>query len=189
MITFTPKVLPEVQQGQGYVWNMIKRKIESFNVLKPFNCLLPVLSLSFSLTCRVNTLVCSVLLWSNKCNNNNAEITPYIPVLAGRNLHMSQTLSHQKRAVLPTNCTPKDAYASVFFFPSVTPHARHIRASFEIWGRPFRLSLFASFFLPFGVAMKGIQSTQLRCHISFLSFIRLSTCFFSIQPGTVAGFT
>ena len=61
--------------------------------LKPFNCLLLVLSLSFSLTCCINTLVRSVLLWSNKCNNNNnAEITPFIPVLAGGNLHMSQTL-------------------------------------------------------------------------------------------------
>ena len=30
--------------------------------------------------------------------------------------------------------------------------------------------LFLSFFLPFDVAVKGIQSTQLCCHISFLSF-------------------
>ena len=34
-------------------------------------------------------------------------------------------------------------------------------------------------FLSFGVAMKRIQFTQLRCHISFLSFTRLTTCFFS----------
>ena len=35
------------------------------------------------------------------------------------------------------------------------------------------------FFLSYGVAMKGIQFTQLRCHISFLSFIWLTTCFLS----------
>ena len=34
-------------------------------------------------------------------------------------------------------------------------------------------------FLSFSVAMKGIQFTQLRSHISFLSFIHLTTCFLS----------
>ena len=132
------------------------------------------------LSCWVNTLVCSVLLWSNKCNNNNnAEITPFIPVLAGQNLHMSQTLSHHRQDTWPTNCTPKDTHASVSFYTSGTPHARHNCARFELWGRPFYSSLLASFFLPFGVAMKGIQSTQLHCHISFLSFIQLITCFSS----------
>ena len=70
------------------------------------------LSLSFSLTCYVNTLIRTILL---SCNNNNAEITSFIPVLAGWNLHMSQTLSHQRHDTRPTNCTPKDAHASVFF--------------------------------------------------------------------------
>ena len=37
------------------------------------------------------------------------------------------------------------------------------------------------FFLPFGAAMKGIHSTQLCCHISFLSFVQLTTCFLSNQ--------
>ena len=65
-----------------------------------------------------------------------------------------------------------------FSYTSSTPHARHIRARFELCGRPFRSSLLASFFLPFGVAMKEIHSTQLRCHISFLSFVWLTTFFF-----------
>ena len=72
----------------------------------------------------------------------------YIPVLAGRTLHMSQTSSHQRRDGWPTNCTPKDAHASVFFYTSATPHARHIHARFELWGRPFCSSLLPSFFLP-----------------------------------------
>ena len=67
----------------------------------------------------------------------------------------------------------------VFFYTSRNPHARYIRSRFELWGRPFRSSLLASFFLPFGVAMKGIHSTQLHCHISFLSFVRLTACFLS----------
>ena len=83
--------------------------------------------------------------------------------------------SHQRRDAWPTNCTPKDAYASVFFYTSGTPHTGYIHA----W--PFRLSLLVSFFLPFGDAMKGIHSTQLHCHISFFSFVWLTTCFLSSQ--------
>ena len=41
------------------------------------------------------------------------------------------------------------------------------------------LPCFLPSFLPFGVAMKGIHSTQLRCHISFLLFVWLTTCFLS----------
>ena len=100
------------------------------------------------LICHVNTLVCSILLWSNKYNNN-AQITPFIPVLAGQNLHMSQTLFLKRRDVWPTNCTPKDAHASVFFYTLGTPHTRYIHTHFELWGRPFCSSLLASFFLPF----------------------------------------
>ena len=68
-------------------------KIESqtsIKIMRPFNCLRPVL------TYHVNTLVYSVLLWSNKFNNNT-EITPFIPILAGQNLHKSQTPSHKRR--------------------------------------------------------------------------------------------
>ena len=113
-------------------------------------------------------------------NNSNAEITPFIPILAGWNLHMWQTLSHQRWDTWPTNCTPKDAHASVLGggLTSGTPHARHVCTRFELWCRPFHSSLLASFFLPFGVAMKGIHSTQLHCHISFLSFVQFTTCFF-----------
>ena len=62
-----------------------------------------------------------------------------------------------------------------FFNSSGTLHARHIRAIFELWGRPFYSSLLVSFF---DVAMKGIQFTQIRGHFSFLSFTRPTTCFF-----------
>ena len=66
-----------------------------------------------------------------------------------------------------------------FFYISGTPHARHIRTLWNFEVGPFiRHFLLLSFFLSFDVAMKGIQSTQLHCHISFLSFVRLTTCFF-----------
>ena len=96
------------------------------------------------LTCRVNTLVHSVLLWSNKCNNNNAEITPFIPVLAGWNLHISQTPSHQKRDVWPTNYIPKDVHASSFFF-SILP-SLHMQDTFMLVLN-FELGHFACHFL------------------------------------------
>ena len=41
-------------------------------------------------------------MWSNKCNNNNVKITPFIPVLAGWNLHMSQTPSYERWDAWPT---------------------------------------------------------------------------------------
>ena len=84
-----------------------------YNRLYHWNLLTGPVSLSLSLTCCINTLVRSVLLWNNKCNNN-ADITPFIPVLAGWNLPMSQTLSHQRRDAWPINCTPKDGHASIF---------------------------------------------------------------------------
>ena len=34
-----------------------------------------------------------------------------------------------------------------FYYTSGTPHARHIRVHFELWGRPFHSSLLASIFI------------------------------------------
>ena len=152
-----------------------------FLLVKPFNCLWSVLSFP---------LVCSVLLWSNKCNDDdNAEITPFTP---GWNLHMSETPSHQRQDAWPTNCTPKNDHVSGFFFfffyISGTPHAKHIRACFELWGRPFRSSLFASFFLPLGFCYeRNSIHTALLSH--FISLVHLAHHLFFIQPGMVAGFT
>ena len=140
--------------------------------MKPFNCWRP--ALSFSLVASIHWFT-----QSYKCNNNNAEITPFIPVLAGQNLHMSQTPSHQRQNTWPTNCTLKNAHASVFFYTSSTPHTRHVCVHFRLWDRPFHLSLLTPFFLLFGVAMKGIHSILLHCQISFLLFVRLTTCFLS----------
>ena len=150
-----------------------------------FPCWQPVLSFLLAMsihwsvffTHRINTLVCSVLLWSN-----NAEITPFIPVLAGWNLHMSQTLSNQRQEAWPTNCTPKDTHASIFFF-LYFQHSTHKTHSHSFWTLRQAISLVTSCFFPFGVAMKGIHSTQLRYHISFLSLIRLTTCFYPADDG------
>ena len=88
----------------------------------------------------------------------NTEITPFIPVLAGRNLHTSQIPSHQRRDVWLTNGTPKDAHALLLFYTSGTPHARHSRS---FWTLREAISLVTSCFLPFGVAMKGIPHSFL----------------------------
>ena len=91
---------------------------------------------------------------------------------------MSQTPSHLRWDAWPTNCISNNPHASIFFYTSSTPHAKHICTSLELWDRPFCLSLLA-FFHFFGVAMKGIQFTQLCCHILFLLFARIITCFLS----------
>ena len=77
--------------------------------------------------------------------------------------------THDLQIVLPTTLM------LLFFYTSSTLQARHIRIIFKLWGRSFCLSLLVSFY----VAMKGIQFTQLRCHISFFSFIQFTTCFLS----------
>ena len=60
---------------------------------------------------------------------------------------MSQIPSPHRWDAWPTNCTSKDDHASTFLYTSSTLHARYIHARFELWGRPFCLSLLASFFL------------------------------------------
>ena len=138
--------------------------------LKPFNCLRLVLS--FSLVMSIH----SILLWNNKCNNNNAEITPFIPVLAGWNLHMSQTLSHQRRDSWPINCTPKDAHASGFF--SILP-ALHTQDTFMLILN-FEVGHFACHLL-LSVFLLVLLWKEFNPH-SFLvtfhfSFMCLTTCF------------
>ena len=83
----------------------------------------------------------------------------------------------------PTRDETRDlqiALPTTFFYTSGNLHARHIRAIFELCSSLCSSLLARHFsFLSFGVAMKGIQFTQLRCHISFLSFTRLTICFLS----------
>ena len=106
--------------------------------------------------------------------HNNAEITSFIPVLAGRNLHLSRTPSHQRWDAWPTNYTPRTLMLRIFF---ILP-ALHMQDTFML-DLNFQVGHFACQFLllsSFWLATKGIHSTQLRCHISFLSFVQLTTC-------------
>ena len=75
---------------------------------------------------------------------------------------------------------PRTLILLFIFYTSGTPHARHIALvlTFEV-GHFACHFLLLSFFLPLDIAMKGIHSTQLHCHISFLLFIQLTTCFLS----------
>ena len=92
---------------------------------------------------------------------------------------MLQTLSHQRRSAWPTNCNPNDAHVSFFFFFSILP-VLYTQSTFAPFSN-FEIGHFVChfLFLSFGVVMKGIQFTQLRCHISFLLFTLFTTCFLS----------
>ena len=130
----------------------------SENELKSFNCSPPVLFLclfllladssppvpflysfvSFAMSINWFTRFCSAI-------NNQIHLPTMLLLywfLADWNLHMRED------AVL-TNCTPKNAHASVFFCTSGILHARYIRAIFELQGRPFCSSFLVSFFLSF----------------------------------------
>ena len=135
------------------------------------------------LTCRINTLVQSILLWSNKCNNN-AEIIPFIPVLASRNLHMSQTPSHQRLDAWPTNCTPKDAQASFFlyFWYSTHQDTFMLVLNFEV-GHFARHLLLSSFWCCY--ERYSFHTASLS---NFISLVHPAHHLFFIQPGMVAGF-
>ena len=133
--------------------------------MKPFNCSLPVLCLSFSLNwnlltaCHQSCLSLSFFpsyLPHQYTGLHNPTVKQQMPTQQSWDYlfytspvwpKFAQTPPHQRRDAWPTNCTPKDAHASVFFYTSSTPHARHIRTHFELWGRPFCSSLLASFFL------------------------------------------
>ena len=139
--------------------------------LRPFNCSPPVLflflSLPLTLTCRVNTLVCTILLllywfWLT-------EICICHKLCPTRDETHDLQTAHPMTLMLPFFCT------------SSTLHTKHIRPIFELWGRPFCSSLLV--FFSFGGAMKGIPFTQLCCHISFLLFTWLITCFFLSSRG------
>ena len=94
-------------------------------------------------------------------------------------LHMLQTPSHLRRDAWHTNCTPKDAHASVFsIFPVLhTQVTFALVLNFDI-GHFARDFLLLSFFL-LALLWKEFNSQGLRCHISFLSFVRLTACFLS----------
>ena len=130
-------------------------------------------------TRHINTIVCSVLMWSS-----NAKST-IMPVLAGENLHMSQTPFHQRLDASTTDRTPK-TFMLRFFYASGTPHARYVHTRFKFWGRPFCSSLLASFFLLVLLWKKFIMhSFVVTFHFSCSPG---SPPVFFIYPGTVARF-
>ena len=134
------------------------------------------------LNCRVNTLVCSVLLWSNKCNNpNNAENTPLIPVLAGRNLHISQNPSHKWRDPWPTNCTPRTPMLRGFFF-SILPEL-HMQVTFALV-LSFEVGHFARHFLFFSSFWFCYErnSSHAVSMSHFISLVRLAHHLFFYYP-------
>ena len=90
--------------------------------------------------------------------------------LADRNLNM-------RRDAGPTNYTPNDAHTTIFLYFRYSTR-KILFAPFL----NFKVNHFARHFLffSFGVAMKGIQFTQLRCHIS--SFVHSVHQLFYFYP-------
>ena len=84
--------------------------------------------------------------WVKQCNNTIMLRLLLLYEFWLAEIYMCHKSCPARRDLWPTNCTPKDTHASVFY-TSGTPHARHVHAHFKLWGRPFCLSLLASFFL------------------------------------------
>ena len=95
-----------------------------------------------------NTLVCSVLLWSNNATTQQCwDYSFYTSSGWAKFAYVTNHVLLETRRVIyklhPQGCT-----CFCFFYTFGTPHARHVRGHFELWGKPFRSSLLASFFLP-----------------------------------------
>ena len=155
-----------------------------------FQCSLSLLATSpIVLTCRINTLVRSVLLWSN-----NRTTTTMLRLLLSYQFWVAETcICHRPSpARKKTHDLQIASQGRLWFCFLYSRHStRKTRShvlNFEVSHFVHHFLLLPSF-LPFSVAMKGIHSTQLCCHISFLSLVWLTTCFFFIWPGTVARFT
>ena len=74
-----------------------------------------------------------------------------------------------------------------FFYTSGTPHAKHIRARFERWGRPFRSSLLAFFFLPSFWCWYERNSIHTASLSYFISLFRPAHHLFFYPTGMAAG--
>ena len=73
------------------------------------------LSLSFSLTCHLQNTGSRNSTVKQQMPHNNADISSFILVLVDRNLHTSQTTSHQRRDTWPTNYTPRTLMLSFYY--------------------------------------------------------------------------
>ena len=163
---------------------------KSRNSLKPFNCSLPILSLSFSLTCHRSGLsffLSHSYLPRQYTGLHNPTVKQQMPPQQCWDYFFYTGSSWPKSAYV-TNPIPPEMRSVTYklhsqwcscFRLSVlpVPYMQHTFApvsNFEVghFARHF-------FFLSFGDAMKGIQFTPLHFHISFLSFVRITTCFLS----------
>ena len=147
--------------------------------LKPFNCLLLILSLSLSLAlsihwftqpyCEATTTMLRLLLlyqfWLG-------EICIYHKPSPTRDETRDLQIALQKRSCFH------------FFYISSTPHAKDARACFELLGRPFRSSLLASFFLPsFLLELLWKEFNPHSFVVTFdFSFVRFTTNSLQVLP-------
>ena len=147
--------------------------------VKPFNY--SPLVLSLSLTCCINELVCTILLWSNKCPSPQcffytssgwlkfAYVTnPILP----ETRHVTYKLHSHRHS-----CFHFSIFPILYMQDTFTPFS-----NFEVGHLAYTF-----LFLSFGVAMKGIQFTHSLSH--FISLVHLAHHLFFIQPWTVAEFT
>ena len=131
-------------------------------LLKPFNCSLPVLSLSFSKPFHCWLPVLSPFLslslavsihWfaQSYCEATNATTTMLRLLLLYQFWLAEIGICHKPRPTKDEThdlqiALPRILILPFFFYTSGTLYARQIHACFKLWGRPFCLSLLASFF-------------------------------------------
>ena len=147
-------------------------------ILKSFNCSPPVLSLSVSFLSLLLSLAESIHWFAQFC----CLATKY----PSRQCFLYTGFGRLQFAYVANPVPPETRRMTYKLHSQRRLHFRffilqvlYTQDTFAPFGN-FQVSHFARhfLFLSFGVAMKGIQFTKLRCHISFLSFTRFITCFF-----------
>ena len=154
-------------------WNLLTACYQS--------CLSVSFFLSLSLTCHINTLVCIILLWSNQMPLPTMLLLYWFWLTKICICHKpcpTRVEMRDQQIALPTTLM------LLFFYASGTLHSRHICAIFELWGRPFCLSLLVSFF---GCCYES-NSIHTASLSHFISLVHLAHHLFFIQPWTVAEF-
>ena len=150
--------------------------------MKPFNCSRPVLSLTLILTCRVNTLVCIILLRSNNCLSLQCFF--YTGFGWPKFAYVANPVPPETRCVTYKLHSQRRSRFRFSILPVL--YTQDIRAILELWGRPFCSSLLVSFFRCC-YERNSIRAASLSHFISLVHLVL--QLFFFIQPCTIAEFT
>ena len=159
-----------------FAWNLSTACYQSPHSFLSFS-----LSLSLSLICCVNTLVCTILLRSNQCHSPQCFF--YTSSSWPKFAYVANPVPPETRRVTYKLLSQRRS-CFCFLYTSGTIRARHIRAILELWGWPFYSSLLYFFR---GCYERNCINIASLSH--FISPVHTAHNLFFIKPWMVAELT